>query len=193
MPAPIVIMVGGPATGKTTLGRRIAQTFQIPYFSKDGVKEPIFDHVGCPLRWSDPGPLGGQRMDEAAVSILLYLIEEQSRAGHACVVDSTFQQKDRSRLKALRDRSLFLPVQVHCRTESTELARRYRQRAHGHERHPGHLDDQLAATFDADALREQYRPLELGGPVFPIDTTTRLEDPVQSLLKSLREYVRLGC
>jgi dephospho-CoA kinase len=44
-PEPLLILLhGGPATGKTTLGLRLAETFGVPYISKDGVKEPIFDH-----------------------------------------------------------------------------------------------------------------------------------------------------
>ncbi len=181
-------MGGGPATGKTTLGKRIAKTLQIPYFSKDGIKEPIFNHVGCPVTWSAQGPLAGEKMDEASVSILLYLMEEQSRAGKACVIDSTFQEKELSRLNALRRRFPIFPIQVHCQTEPTELARRYQRRAEIRNRHPGHLDHQLAAEFDADALQKKYRPLELGGPVFRIDTTSLQENPVQILLKSLWKF-----
>ncbi len=101
------------------------------------------------------------------------------------MIDSTFQEKQRSRLKALRKRFLFIPRQVHCQTEPTELVRRYQRRVEIRDRYPGHLDHQLAAEFDADALQKKYRPLELGGPVFRIDTTGFQEDPVQNLPKSL--------
>jgi hypothetical protein len=127
-------------------------------------------------------------MDEASLTILLYLMEEQSRAEKACVIDSTFQEKERSRLNAVQERFPFVPVQVHCHTEPRELARRYRRRAETRDRHPGHLDHQLAAEFDADALQKHYRPLELGGPVFRIDTTSLQEDPIQNLMKSLRNF-----
>lgn len=188
MPAPIVIMAGGPATGKTTLGRRIAATLKIPYFSKDQVKEAMFHHVGCPVTWSAQGPLAGDKMDAASLAILLCLMEEHSRAAKACVIDSTFQEKEFSRLAAMQERFPFIPIQVHCHTEPAELARRYRQRVESCDRHPGHLDHQLAAEFNAQALKQHYRPLDLGGPVFRIDTTRRQEASVQDLLKSLREF-----
>jgi len=53
----IFIMQGGPATGKTTVGQRLARSLKIPYFSKDGVKEPIFDDVGCPVAFETDEPL----------------------------------------------------------------------------------------------------------------------------------------
>ena len=35
----IILMIGGPATGKTTVGKILAKHFGLPYFSKDGVKQ----------------------------------------------------------------------------------------------------------------------------------------------------------
>ena len=52
-------MVGGPATGKTTIGRRLADYYKLTYMSKDGVKEPIFDNVGCPTSIENDSPLSG--------------------------------------------------------------------------------------------------------------------------------------
>ena len=39
-------MLGGPATGKTTVSTKLARSLQIPYLSKDGIKEVIFDRGG---------------------------------------------------------------------------------------------------------------------------------------------------
>ena len=41
----ILFLQGGPATGKTTLGKKVAKEFQFPYFSKDNIKELIFDYI----------------------------------------------------------------------------------------------------------------------------------------------------
>ena len=73
-------MIGGPATGKTTIGRRLANYYKLTYISKDGVKEPIFDHVGCPTSIENDTPLSGIKMDDAAQAILLYIIESHVEA-----------------------------------------------------------------------------------------------------------------
>lgn len=49
-PSPQVILVNGlPATGKTTLARRIATDLRLPLLAKDAIKETLFDTLG----WSD--------------------------------------------------------------------------------------------------------------------------------------------
>jgi hypothetical protein len=49
-PPPLVLIVtGAPASGKTTLGRQLANALGLPYFSKDLFKESLFDSLG----WQD--------------------------------------------------------------------------------------------------------------------------------------------
>lgn len=94
-------MQGGPATGKTTVGQRLARSLNIPYFCKDGVKEPIFDTVGCPVAWETHETLSGKKMDNAAISILFYVIAMQLQAGCARIIDSTFETCHTPTLRAL--------------------------------------------------------------------------------------------
>lgn len=181
----IIFMHGGPATGKTSVGVPLAESLAIPYISKDGVKEPIFDCVGIPTAWESDEPLSGKKMDDASIQILFYLIEAQLQAGCACVIDSTFQARNTPALVALRERYGFTPIQVLCRAEPAELARRYRRRAETRERHPGHLDRRLADNFDADAMEKLFQPLDIGGHVLPVDTTDFKEDDFQELMRSI--------
>ena len=49
----IIVVSGAPCTGKTTLGRRIAQEFRLPFLSKDAFKESLSDTLGRgDLEWS---------------------------------------------------------------------------------------------------------------------------------------------
>jgi len=185
----IIFMQGGPATGKTTVGERLAGEYQIPYFSKDGVKEPIFDHVGCPTAWETDGPLAGKKMDDAAITILLYLIEAHAIAGKPCIIDSTFQAVHVPALMAIATRHPFTSLQIHCRADAEELRQRYRRRANTGERHPGHLDHALADGFDADRVEKVFRPLEIGGHVLSLDTTKLSESDFAGLLESIESLV----
>lgn len=184
----IFIMQGGPATGKTTIGKRLAQSFKIPYLSKDGVKEPIFDHVGCPIAFETDETLSGRKMDDAAIAILFYLIEMQAQARNSCLIDSTFEARHTPTLREHQSRYPFTPIQILCRAEEAELARRYQRRAETHERHPGHLDQILSDTFDAAQLERTFQhPLDIGGHVLPVDSTDFKEDDFQKLLHSIEQ------
>ena len=39
----IIIVTGDLAAGKTTFGKKISNTLKIPFFSKDDIKEILFD------------------------------------------------------------------------------------------------------------------------------------------------------
>lgn len=49
MTSVLIIVLGPPCAGKTTLARRIAQEFQLPLIAKDDIKESLFDSLG----WRD--------------------------------------------------------------------------------------------------------------------------------------------
>ncbi len=188
----IIIMHGGPTTGKTTIGRRLAQDLGIPYFSKDGVKEPIFDCVGCPTAWETDAPLSGRKMDDASCEILFYLMAEQLRAGCACIIDSTFTTRNTPTLRELNSRFPFLPIQIVCRADADVLTRRYQRRAETGERHPGHQDQRLSDDFDAAAMEKIFRPLDIGGHVLNADTTDFTDDDYRMLLQSIEGILEAG-
>jgi predicted kinase len=183
-------MQGGPATGKTTVGQRLARSLKIPYFSKDSVKEPVFDAVGCPVAWETDEPLSGKKMDNAAISILFYVIEMQLQAGCACIIDSTFETCHAPTLNALKSQYPFTPIQILCRAEASELEKRYQRRAETGERHPGHLDHVLADAFDMEQLELTFQqPLDIGGHVLSVDSTDFKEEDYQKLLHSIEQLI----
>ncbi|MEM7118923.1 MAG: AAA family ATPase [Chloroflexota bacterium] len=190
MKTTVFIMQGGPATGKTTIGLRLAQSLNIPYFSKDGVKEPIFDAVGCPVAWETDEPLSGKKMDDAAISILFYVIAMQLQAGRTCIIDSTFEACHAPTLRVLKSQHPFTPIQILCRAEAGELAKRYIRRAETGERHPGHLDQALSDAFDMEQLNLTYQqPLDIGGHVLSVDSTDFKEEDYQKLLHSIKQLI----
>ena len=179
-------MVGGPATGKTTIGRRLADYYKLTYMSKDGVKEPIFDHVGCPTSIENDSPLSGIKMDDAAQSILLYLIETHVQADSGCVIDSTFGDNHVPCLNKLINRYDFKPIQVVCSAEKEILKKRYYNRANQNLRHPGHLDKILADSFEE--INEMFninKPLTLDSHNFKVDTSSFTEEDFDSLIDSI--------
>jgi len=186
----IFIVLGAPATGKTTIGTRLAQSLNIPYFSKDGIKELIFDDVGCPAAMETDEPLSGRKMDNAALSILIYLIEMQLQADCDCIIDSTFQQRHAPTLKTLLSRYHFMPIQIMCRAEEAELMRRFKKRAESGERHAGHLDHSMSDKFDMEQLVDTFQqPLDIGGHLLQVDSTDFQENDYQELLRAIEQLI----
>lgn len=166
-PPPLVILVNGlPATGKTTLARRLATDLQLPLLAKDAIKEMLFDTLG----WSDRA--WSRKLGGATVAILLMLLEEQVRAGKPCVVECNFYpDRDTQRFHDLQQKYRFTPFQILCVTDGPTLYTRYCQRAQTAERHPGHVETLNLNEHRELLLHGRIEPLALGGTLYELDTT----------------------
>ena len=199
----IIILQGGPATGKTTLGKKVAKEFQFPYFSKDNIKELIFDYIGLPTTpalFSDntsqntsddenEGKLSGMKMDEASVAILFQLIEAHIQVKKSCIIDCTFDEIHSSTFKKLKSKYFFLTIQIYCYADLDVLSQRYIERAETRERHPGHFDNLLLQSFLEDPSRYDLRPLDIEGAMFSINTTNHSSKDYEKLIVSISKSI----
>ena len=162
----LIIITGAPGTGKTTLGRRIAGAFALPFVHKDGIKETLFDSLGWKDRaWSN-------ELGAAAMEILFYLVEVQLRAGRSVVVEGNFYPEFHTpRFAALQERYSFTHFQILCTTDAQALAERYQRRATSGERHPGHLDQELIRELDPFRVQDRHGLLGIGGRALEVDTS----------------------
>lgn len=186
----LILMHGAPATGKTTLGLRLTETLGFPYFSKDGVKEPMFDHVGLPVAWETDDGLSGRRMDDASQTILFYIMEAHLKAHRSCIIDSTFTAPHAPRFVDLQKRYPHTLVQILCHTETPELQQRWQRRAETGERHPGHSDHDLAKRLESIDIDKAFRHMDIGGLQLTVDTTSLLQETdYAQLVDSIKDYV----
>lgn len=162
----VIIITGPPATGKTTIGRRLADELFLPFINKDGIKELLFDTLG----WSDVA--WSKRLGTASYAILYHLVEAQLAAGASFVVESNFHPTyDTERLAALRATYDFVPFQVLCIADGDILYERFKARSESGERHPGHRDEMRHGEFEEILRRGRHDPLEIGGETFELDMT----------------------
>ncbi|MBI5029641.1 MAG: ATP-binding protein [Chloroflexi bacterium] len=162
----LVIVLGSPGSGKTTLARRIAQEFRLPLVTKDDIKESLFDSLGWHDReWS-------KKLGRAVFALLYYFMEAQLAAGRSLIVECNFDNENATpRFRALQDQHKFEPFQIFCHAPDEILTRRFRSRWTSGTRHPGHVDDQIDSDQLSAILKRYQEPLNLGGTIIKIDTT----------------------
>lgn len=187
-PAPRLLIVNGlPATGKTTLSRAIAPALGLPLFGKDDLKDLLFDHLG----WSDrewSKQIGGTAWE------LLWLIAERTlSAGGSLAIEGNFVlERAAERLGSWRASMPLHVVELHCCAERDVLVGRFRARALGSDRHPGH-DEANPLVSEAEFVP---RLLSADDSLIPgtngalvIDTTDPGSIDIPDIADSLRQLL----
>lgn len=166
MPPTLIIVSGPPASGKTTIARRIGEAFQLPVVNKDEIKESLFDALGWKDReWS-------RKLGMATYQLLYYFVETQLAAGASAVVESNFRREESTEaFRRLMAKHEFHPIQVMCWAAGETLIRRFRNRGVSVERHPGHVDGSTIDEVEAELSLGRYEPMDIEGEVIEVETT----------------------
>jgi len=150
----ITIILGSPASGKTTLARRLATDFELDCLCKDDIKEALFDVLGSGDReWS-------RLLSEASFAALTRLARTQLAVGQSCILEGNSRASHARGLGAVLAEQGARAVQICCCAEPQEIARRFASR----KRHPGHLDEVLSRAELDRAAPESPAFMDLGGP-----------------------------
>lgn len=186
MTAPLIIIVSGPpASGKTTLGKKIADEFRLPFINKDGIKELLFDNLG----WSDRE--WSKRLGVASYAILYFILEAQVRAAKPFVIESNFHPAfDSEKFAEMQRRYDFRTLQVQCIADGDVLYERFKERANSGDRHPGHGDEMNADEFEEILRRGRHDPLDIGGEIIEVDLTDYDAVDYPALFATIRDHLQ---
>ncbi len=158
----LILVTGAPGTGKTTIGRKISAKFNVPFISRDDIKEQLFDVLGYSDRdWS-------RKVGTASWAIFHSFIEEIARHDPHLVAESNFQSSiDDERMCDLKIRIF----QIHCIAKSEIVIQRFSERAYSGNRHPGHVDEGNLEEMRQRIENGIHCHLRLKAKLFTIDTT----------------------
>jgi adenylate kinase len=152
----VVLVTGPPAAGKSTVARALSHALDLPCFSKDTIKETLFDSLGIgDVEWS-------RRLGAAAMEILLSIIDQVP----AAIVDCNF---DPGWARRFVNPDVVV-VEVFCRVPSEIATRRFAERA----RHEGHRDEER--LHEIASWIATTAPLGIGA-LLELDTTDELDVP----------------
>jgi len=181
----ILIIISGPScTGKSTLAQKISEKFNIPFITKDGIKELLFDNLGWKNRqWS-------KKMGVASYSILHYFLDSILSVKKTLIIESNFKAEFET--KEILNRIIkhdYFPIQIMCQCEGKILFERFKKRSESGDRHPGHCDTSNYDEFKELLLKGKFEPMKIGGEIIIFDSSNLNNLDYKSIFKKISQLV----
>jgi len=182
----LILVVGLPAAGKTSLATRLATDLAMPKIGKDEIKELLFDSLGWKDReWS-------VQLGAATFELLYLFIERALAAKSSIIVDADFSSPERvaHKLNNMITKYPCRVVRIQLVCDGNVLLERFKRRSEDGTRHPGHVDHTNYEEFAPALLKGRRAPLDIGGRVIEVDTTNFESIPYDTLFSQIREEAR---
>ena len=191
----LIIIAGMPATGKSTIAKKIAAELCLPILEKDDIKEELFDTVG----YKD---LAEKRMlDTAATAILLRCTEEVLKSGQSLIIVNNFESNMRDKVQAMIDRCDCSSVTVFLGGDPEVLYARYIERDKKRSRHMGHTfidrypplpEDDVTRSMTREYFRDRFEnsgmaDFKLDGARIDVDATYPEKTDVGALVEMIKK------
>lgn len=182
----LIIITGLPGTGKTTLGKKLAEEFRLPFICKDDIKELLFDGLG----WQDRER--SKKIGKSSYDLLYFITEQILSAEKSLIVETNFNPKfDDKKFLDLKKKYDFVPFQIRCITDGEILLDRFTKRANSDERHPGHIDSGSVDEWRPILLQGKIEALNVGGEIFDIDTSDFNKINYNNLVRAIRSATNI--
>ena len=128
-----ILVTGIPAAGKSTIARKLSKELDIPMFSKDDIKEIMFDDVGFRSR-EEKVALG-----VAAMNIMYYAAEQFMQLGKPFILENNFEFSSKEGLFRILNKYSYKAITVTLTGDYEKIYERYAIRNNSPERHRGHV------------------------------------------------------
>lgn len=193
------ILIGGmPAAGKSRMAKELSQLLGLPAFSKDDIKEKLYDTVGFHSR-EEKVALG-----VGAMEILYYAASQVFAIGGSVILENNFENISVPGLRKLLEAYQAKPITVMVTGDDQVIYQRFLQRDQSPQRHRGHVVNTCypeAGDHPGPALPMTYQQFvegftargmadfDIGGLKITVDTTDFSQVDYPGVAEKIRAWM----
>ena len=167
----LILIAGDLESGKSTLAASLSESLNIPYLTKDSLKEIACDAIGFSNREEN------RRLSIAAVNSMIYVFEQSAKVGQDLILEANFRSDEMLKIKQLSDDYSYNVVLISLTGDINLLYQRFLDRLPN--RHPAHTSMRLDYSLEKFASYiEDIRNEDMIFPVNYIDMSELDEDEV---------------
>ena len=151
-----VIISGIPAAGKSFLAKYLSRDFNIPWMSKDSIKEILFDNIGFSSREEKI------RLNITATEELLYFSSQLMECQKIFIIENNFEKNIKQNISKLLKKYKYKCVTVMLTGDYSTIYKRFLLRNKSIDRHKGHIvnDYYPSALSDSDYNNVSFSQFE---------------------------------
>lgn len=128
-----ILVTGIPAAGKSTMAKLLSEKLNLPFISKDSIKELLFDTVGFNSR-EEKVNLGTASMD-----IMYYFAEQLMKCNKPFILENNFEYSSKESLMSILIKYSYDVLTITLTGDYEKIYQRFAERNFSPERHRGHV------------------------------------------------------
>ena len=164
----IIIITGELAAGKTNYGKKISRVREIPFFSKDEIKEILYDSFS----YTNLDYEAKRKLGASSYSIFYYIMEEQLKVGKSLIVESNFVKESVPIIKNLLNKYNYKSITIRFEGDLHILHKRFLKREYSTERHIGLVANGLFDDFkNFEQAATKSKEFKISNNEILVDTT----------------------
>ena len=182
----LIIITGQLAAGKTSYSKKISEELKIPFFSKDLIKEVLFDSFGD----RNIDYEAKRKIGVSSYAVFYYIIEEQMKVGMPIIAESNFVKESVPIIKNLLDKYNYNSITIRFEGDLQILHKRFLEREYSGERHMGLVSNGVFDDFENfEKTAVKAKEFKINDDEILVDTTDFSKVDFNKIIKDIQKYI----